>query len=232
MDTGFVHETFREGGKLRFHKESSTGSKNRVHNFIVAYFPSRLEDKRGTQNTAAPEGLPNVGRSVFLSSNSILSAIQCEPHLHCHLPVRNLAILEVAAYLGDFKPPHIADCFASSTDRVVHCIFDAVWRGTDQFDLFVDVVTHPRIKPFQVASSEYIPRSRERDKNNQVATTRPPTARMTSPVIQADSSDARNTASGAISVTRPSRPSGVFPARTAPAPSSKVPAVIFPSVSV
>src|ERR1700726_1972353 len=30
----------------------------------------------------------------------------------------------------------------------------------------------------------------------QVATTRPPAARMTSPVIQADSSDARNTASG------------------------------------
>src|SRR5207245_10087762 len=58
----------------------------------------------------------------------------------------------------------------------------------------------------------------------QVATTRPPAARMTSPVIQADSSDARNTASGAISVTRPSRPSGVFPARTAPAPPSKVPA--------
>src|SRR6266478_4459985 len=67
---------------------------------------------------------------------------------------------------------------------------------------------------------------------NQVATTRPPAARMTSPVIQADSSDARNTASGAISVTRPSRPSGVFPARTAPAPPSKVPAATLPSVSV
>ena len=39
----------------------------------------------------------------------------------------------------------------------------------------------------------------------QVATTRPPAARMTSPVVQADSSDARNTANGAISLTRPSR---------------------------
>src|SRR5437016_8737603 len=66
----------------------------------------------------------------------------------------------------------------------------------------------------------------------QVATTRPPAARMISPVIQADSSDARNTATGAISVTRPSRPSGVFSARTAPAPPSKVPAAILPSVSV
>jgi hypothetical protein len=35
-------------------------------------------------------------------------------------------------------------------------------------------------------------------------------ARMTSPEIQADSSDAKNTAGGGISVTRPSRPSGVF----------------------
>src|SRR5712675_1933795 len=68
--------------------------------------------------------------------------------------------------------------------------------------------------------------------HTQVATTRPPAARMTSPVIQADSSDDRNTASGAISVTRPSRPSGVFPARTAPAPPSKVPAATLPSVSV
>src|ERR1700680_567500 len=55
---------------------------------------------------------------------------------------------------------------------------------------------------------------------------------MTSPVIQADSSDAKNTSSGAISVTRPSRPSGVFPASTAPAPPSKVPAATLPSVSV
>ena len=42
----------------------------------------------------------------------------------------------------------------------------------------------------------------------QVATRRSPAARIASPVIQADSSDARNT--GAISVTRPSRPNGVF----------------------
>src|ERR1700733_50568 len=66
----------------------------------------------------------------------------------------------------------------------------------------------------------------------QVATTRPPAARMTSPVIQPDSSDARNTASGAISSTRPSRPSGVLLASAAPAPPSKVPAAMFPSVSV
>jgi hypothetical protein len=95
--------------------------------------------------------------------HAILSAIQSEPDLHGYLPVRNLIILELAAHLGDFKPPHIADCFASSTDRVIHCVFDTVRRGTDQFDLFVDVVTHDRIKAFQAASGEHIPKSRERE---------------------------------------------------------------------
>lgn len=61
--------------------------------------------------------------------------------------------------------------------------------------------------------SELEPRERTKRKTaelalqTQVAITSPPAARMTSPVIQADSSDARKTATGAISVTRPSRPS-------------------------
>ena len=71
-----------------------------------------------------------------------LSSIQSEADLHCHLPVGHLIILEVAAHLGDLKPFHISDRLASSRDRVVYCVFDAVWRGTDQLNLFVDVVTH------------------------------------------------------------------------------------------
>jgi hypothetical protein len=70
--------------------------------------------------------------------------------------IRNLVIFEVAAHLGDLKPLHISDRLASSRDRVVHCVFDAVWRGTDQLNLFVDVVTHKRIKPLHVASGEHI----------------------------------------------------------------------------
>ena len=85
-----------------------------------------------------------------------LSGIQSEADLHCHLPIRHLVIFEVAAHLGDLKPLHISDRLASSRDRVVHCFFDAVWRGTDQLNLFVDVVTHKRIKPLHVASGEHI----------------------------------------------------------------------------
>jgi hypothetical protein len=57
--------------------------------------------------------------------------------------VRNLVILEVAAHLSEFKPLHVSDSLASSGDRVVHCIFDSVWRGADQLNLFVNVVTPP-----------------------------------------------------------------------------------------
>jgi hypothetical protein len=71
--------------------------------------------------------------------------------------MRNLVILNVAAHLRDFKPTHIADCFASSVYGVGHCVFNAIRGGTDQLDLFVDVVTHEGIKCIRVVPSEHIP---------------------------------------------------------------------------
>ena len=68
----------------------------------------------------------------------------------------NLVMNDMAAHLGDFKPTHVTDGFTGSLDRVVHGVFDAVGRGTDQLDLFVDVVTHQHIKCFRLRSSEQI----------------------------------------------------------------------------
>jgi hypothetical protein len=102
-----------------------------------------------------------LGAPTCRQRSHFLSGIQSEADLHCHLPVRNLVILEVAAHLTDLKPPHISDRLASSRDRIVHCVFDAVWRRTDQLNLFGDVVTHKRIKPLHVASGEHIPRSKD-----------------------------------------------------------------------
>jgi len=98
---------------------------------------------------------------AMLGGPTLLSGIQSKADLHCHLSIRNLVILEVAAHLGDLKPPHISDRLVSSRDRVVDCVFDAVWRGTDQLNLFVDMVTRKRIKPLHVASGEHIPRSKD-----------------------------------------------------------------------
>ena len=87
-------------------------------------------------------------------------AIQSEADLHGDLPVRNLIILQVAAYFGDLKPLHISDRLAGSRDRVIDRVFYAIWRGSDQLDLLVDVVTHERIKPLAVAPGEQIPGSK------------------------------------------------------------------------
>jgi hypothetical protein len=57
----------------------------------------------------------------------------------------NLVINDMAADFGDFEPTHVTDCFTGSIYRVVHCVFDAFGRGTDQLDFFVDVVTHKQI---------------------------------------------------------------------------------------
>jgi hypothetical protein len=90
-----------------------------------------------------------------------LSGIQSEADLHCHLPVRNLVIFKVTANLCYLKPIHISDRLASSLDRIVHSVFDAVWRGTDQLNLLVNVITHEGIKPLYVAPGERIPRSKD-----------------------------------------------------------------------
>jgi hypothetical protein len=57
----------------------------------------------------------------------------------------DLVINDMAAHFGDFKPTHVTDCFIGSIYRVVHRVFDAFGRGTDQLDLLVDVVTHKHI---------------------------------------------------------------------------------------
>ena len=71
----------------------------------------------------------------------------------------DLVINDMAAHLGEFKPTHVTDCFTSSINRVVHGVFNAVGGGTDQLDLFVDVITHPPIKCFRLQSSEQISES-------------------------------------------------------------------------
>ena len=70
------------------------------------------------------------------------SVIQSEADLHCHLPMPNFVILQVAAHFDDLKPFHIPYSFAGPADCVVHCVLDAAWSGTNEFDLFVNVVTH------------------------------------------------------------------------------------------
>jgi hypothetical protein len=57
----------------------------------------------------------------------------------------NLVINDMAAHLGNFKPTHVTDGFAGSIYRIVHGVFDALGRRTDQLDLFVDVITHKHI---------------------------------------------------------------------------------------
>jgi hypothetical protein len=68
--------------------------------------------------------------------------------------VRNLIIFKVAAQLNYFKPLHISDRLARSRDRVIHGVFNAVRRGTDKLNLFIDVIAHNGIKPWDPASRE------------------------------------------------------------------------------
>src|SRR6202022_3929965 len=74
----------------------------------VPLFPDRLD------GPMACPGLIYDARRPAGSGPTPLSGIQSEADLHCHLPIRDLVIFEVAAHLGDLKPLHISDRLASS----------------------------------------------------------------------------------------------------------------------
>jgi hypothetical protein len=59
--------------------------------------------------------------------------------------MRNLSFFEVAASLGDLKPPHVANRFLRSREGIVHRFLEAVRRGTYQLDLFVNVICHAQV---------------------------------------------------------------------------------------
>ena len=52
--------------------------------------------------------------------------VEREADLHRHLPVIDLAVLDVPARFDDFEPAHVADGLLGAGQRVRHRFFDAV----------------------------------------------------------------------------------------------------------
>ena len=52
--------------------------------------------------------------------------VEREADLHGHLPVIDLAILDVPAGFDDFEPAHVADGLLGAAEGIHHRFFDAV----------------------------------------------------------------------------------------------------------
>src|SRR5260370_8084653 len=67
---------------------------------------------------------------------------QGEADFQRHLPIRDVPFLQITARLGNLKPAHVADGLFCPGKCILNRVFDSVRRGTDQLDLFVNVVAH------------------------------------------------------------------------------------------
>jgi len=54
----------------------------------------------------------------------------------------DLAVLDVAACLGHFKPPHVTNRFLGARQRIFHGFLESVRRRTDQLNFLVNMISH------------------------------------------------------------------------------------------
>ena len=72
------------------------------------------------------------------------SFVAFQPHanLQTDLPVRHLAVLDMAAHFGDFEPIQVAQRFGSAGDGLGDGVIGGLGGRAHQFDLLVDMIRH------------------------------------------------------------------------------------------
>src|SRR3546814_8507657 len=108
----------------------TTGRWRTVFEFQDCAVARRIPGCRRTQMTATRSRAPPA------------SVIQREPHLHRHLPVRDLAVLHVSTRVQDLEPADVANGLRRAPDGRAHGVIDAFGGGTGHLGRLVDVVAH------------------------------------------------------------------------------------------
>ena len=122
--------------------------------------------RNGLKAVVLGSSLLHMSKSASSHPISILSAIQREPHLHCHLPMRHLVILELAAHPATSNQLILRIVFPA---RLV-ALFTAFSTPSEEEPtssiFLLGVVTHEHIESFQVVSGEHISRFRGPSSNS------------------------------------------------------------------
>src|SRR3546814_14334649 len=102
-----------------------------------------VSPSNGVERTARTGGVKPVHEMTATRSRAPpASVIQREPHLHRHLPVRDLAVLHVPTRVQDLEPADVANGLRRALDGREHGVIDAFGGGTGQLGRLVDVVAH------------------------------------------------------------------------------------------
>jgi hypothetical protein len=57
----------------------------------------------------------------------------------------DFAVFDISARLGDLKPPHVADGFLGTRQRIRYRVLKSVRRGANDLNLFVNMIRHALI---------------------------------------------------------------------------------------
>ncbi len=77
-----------------------------------------------------------------LSAKFKILLVQGEADFERHLPVRDLSFFEITARLGYFEPAHVANSLLRARQRILYRLLKPFRGRTDQFDFFVNVISH------------------------------------------------------------------------------------------
>src|SRR5437667_418190 len=72
------------------------------------------------------------------------SSLKGEANFERHLPMGDVAVLEIAARFAHFKPAHVADGFSRTVECIFNRLFNSIRRRANKFNLFVNVICHAR----------------------------------------------------------------------------------------
>src|SRR6266850_247096 len=76
------------------------------------------------------------------STRTRIPSVEREAHLHRHLPVGHLAILDLAARVSHLEPAQVVQRLGRSLHCVGDGVLQALWRRPGELDGLVDMVRH------------------------------------------------------------------------------------------
>jgi hypothetical protein len=75
----------------------------------------------------------------------MLLSFKCEADFHCHLPMSNLAVIDVTSHIGNLEPAHVSDSATCMSHSMTYGILNACTGCTRELDMLVDMVSHATI---------------------------------------------------------------------------------------
>src|SRR5262249_5966581 len=99
----------------------------------------RLRKKNDVVKALAAADAQSQDRRLASAGSSL---VERESNLERHLPMIDLAVLDVSSGFGHLKPTHVADGLFSACQRIFYRLLKSVGRRTNHFNFLINMIRH------------------------------------------------------------------------------------------